>query len=62
MTDAKDENFIFVCPNENEIFESSNIKIFDNKGVTTDDAGNKEKGDKFIFLHLRLPYRISSDF
>ncbi len=41
MTDAGGVNFIFVCPNKNEIFESSNFKIFENRGVTTDGAGNK---------------------
>ena len=40
-TDSKEVNFIFVCPDKNEVFESSNFKILDNRGVTTDDAGNK---------------------
>jgi predicted RNA-binding Zn-ribbon protein involved in translation (DUF1610 family) len=41
MTDSKEVKFIFVCPDRNEVFESSNFKILDNRGVTTDDAGNK---------------------
>lgn len=41
MTDAKEVKFIFVCPNNNEVFESSTFSIVDNRGITTDDAGNK---------------------
>ena len=41
MTDAKEVKFIFVCPNKNEVFESSDFKIVDNRGVITDDAGNR---------------------
>jgi len=41
MTDAKEAKFIFVCPDKNEVFESSNFNIFDNRGIVTDDAGNK---------------------
>jgi len=33
--------FIFVCLNKNEVFESSDFQILDNRGVATDDAGNK---------------------
>ena len=41
MMDAKEVKFIFVCPNTNEVFESSNFKIIDNRGIVADDAGNK---------------------
>jgi hypothetical protein len=41
MKDAKEVKFIFVCPKENEVFESSDFKILDNKGIITDEAGNK---------------------
>ena len=41
MTDAKEVNFIFVCPITNKVFESSEFNIRDNRGVTLDDAGNK---------------------
>jgi hypothetical protein len=41
MTDAREVKFIFVCPNKNEVFESSDFKILDNRGIITDDAGNK---------------------
>lgn len=33
--------FIFVCPVENKIFESDNFSVVENRGVITDDAGNK---------------------
>ena len=33
--------FIFVCPNKSKVFESSNFRIIDNRGVTTDNTGNK---------------------
>ena len=46
MTDSKEVKFIFVCPDKNEVFESSNFKILDNRGVTTDDAGNKILDEK----------------
>ena len=41
MMDVKKVNFIFVCPNNNQVFEGSNFKIIDNRGIVTDDAGNK---------------------
>ena len=41
MTGAKEVKFIFVCPNKNEVFESSDFKILDNRGIVTDEAGNK---------------------
>ncbi len=34
-------NFIFVCPNTNEMFESPNFKILENRGIITDEAGHK---------------------
>ena len=33
--------FIFVCPNQNREFESSDFRILDNRGVISDRAGNK---------------------
>jgi hypothetical protein len=38
---AKDMKFIFVCPIQNQPFESGDFKIDENRGVTTDQAGNK---------------------
>ncbi|MGD8520649.1 MAG: hypothetical protein PVF56_05850 [Desulfobacterales bacterium] len=33
--------FTFVCPIQNKVFESSDFKIQENRGVITDEAGNK---------------------
>jgi hypothetical protein len=33
--------FIFVCPNRNEVFESADFRIIENRGVVTDAAGNR---------------------
>lgn len=33
--------FIFVCPLQNRVFESSDFHIIENKGVIVDDSGNK---------------------
>lgn len=55
MTDAKAVNFIFVCPNKNEIFESSNFNIMDNLGITTDEAGNKTLNAK-VALNEPCPF------
>jgi hypothetical protein len=55
MTDTKEVKFIFVCPNNNEVFENSNFNIIDNKGVTTDDAGSKILDAK-VALNESCPY------
>lgn len=34
-------NFIFVCPNTREVFYSDRFSIVENRGVATDEAGNK---------------------
>ena len=33
--------FLFVCPEENRSFESADFRIVDNRGATTDLAGNR---------------------
>ncbi|MGB8426025.1 MAG: hypothetical protein WCD88_09595 [Desulfobacterales bacterium] len=33
--------FLFVCPRDNQVFESADFRIVDNRGVITDNAGNK---------------------
>jgi len=48
MTDAKKVNFIFACPNKNEVFESADFKILDNRGVATDNTGNKTLDAKVV--------------
>ena len=32
---------IFVCPNENKVFESAVYRIIENRGVIADAAGNR---------------------
>ena len=31
----------FVCPTHNKVFESADFTIIENRGVITDEAGNK---------------------
>ena len=31
----------FVCPTHNKVFESADFTILENRGVITDEAGNK---------------------
>jgi uncharacterized Zn finger protein (UPF0148 family) len=33
--------FIFICPIDNKTFESENFCIMENRGVVTDETGNK---------------------
>ena len=47
--------FIFVCPNKNEVFESLDFKILDNKGIIIDDAGNKTLDAK-VALNEPCPF------
>jgi Zn finger protein HypA/HybF involved in hydrogenase expression len=55
MTEATEVKFIFVCPNKNEVFESSDFQILDNRGVTTDDVGNKTLDAK-VALYEPCPF------
>ena len=32
---------IFICPDKNEMFESAEFAIIDNRGVITDTSGNR---------------------
>jgi len=36
-----DMKLIFVCPTRNEVFESADFTILDNRGVITDGSGNR---------------------
>ncbi|MCJ7600897.1 MAG: hypothetical protein MUO63_05255 [Desulfobulbaceae bacterium] len=47
--------FIFVCPNNNEVFESSNFSILENRGVITDETGNKTLDAK-VALNEPCPF------
>ena len=55
MMDAKELKFLFVCPNNNEVFENTNFNILDNKGVATDNAGGKTLDAK-VALNEPCPY------
>lgn len=55
MTDAKEVKFVFVCTKNNEMFENSNFKIIDNRGVITDAAGNKSLDAK-VALNEPCPF------
>ncbi len=46
---------VFVCPNENKVFESSDYEIIENKGIITDAAGNKILDAKAV-LNESCPY------
>jgi hypothetical protein len=47
---------LFVCLEENRFFESADSKIVDNRGVTTDLAGNRTLDVKVV--HNRpFPFR-----
>ena len=46
---------IFVCPNQNKVFETADYRIVENKGVITDTAGNKALDAKVV-LNAHCPY------
>ena len=48
-------NFIFTCPEQNKTFETDRFSIRDNKGVTTDAAGNKTL-DAAVVLTRPCPF------
>lgn len=39
---------IFVCPNQNKVFESAEYRIVENRGVATDAAGNRTLDAKVV--------------
>jgi len=47
--------FIFVCPIKNEVFESSDFKIKDYRGIRTDESGNKTLDAK-VALNEPCPF------
>jgi len=46
---------IFACPNQNQVFESADYEIIENKGVIIDAAGNKVLDAK-VALNAPCPY------
>jgi len=55
MGSDSDMKFIFVCPDKNEVFESAKFSVLENKGVTTDQTGNKTLDAK-VALDEPCPY------
>ena len=47
--------FIFVCPNQNREFESSDFRILDKRGVISDKDGNKTLNAK-VALENPCPF------
>jgi Zn finger protein HypA/HybF involved in hydrogenase expression len=52
---STDMKFIFVCPNQNKVFESADFNIRENRGVITDEAGNKTLDAK-VALNEPCPF------
>jgi len=52
---ADQMKLIFVCPNQNKVFETADYRIVENKGVITDTAGNKALDAKVV-LNAHCPY------
>jgi len=52
---TKDMKFIFVCPIQNKEFESADFRVLENKGVLTDEAGNKTLDAK-VALNEPCPF------
>jgi hypothetical protein len=47
--------FIFFCPTQHKEFESANFRVSENKGVVTDEAGNKTLDAK-VALNESCPF------
>lgn len=47
--------FIFVCPNQNRVFESEDFSVLENRGVMVDSAGNKTLDAK-VALNRPCPF------
>ena len=52
---TKDMKCIFVYPTQNKVFESADFRILENKGILTDDAGNKTLDAK-VALNEPCPF------
>ncbi len=48
MEQTEEMKFVFVCPTHNKVFESSNFSLRDNRGIITDEAGNKMLDAKVV--------------
>lgn len=47
--------FLFICPTHNRLFESADFRILENKGVITDEAGNRTLDAK-VALNEPCPF------
>ena len=47
--------FIFVCATQNKAFESTDFRILENRGIITDEAGNKTLDAK-VALNEPCPF------
>jgi Zn finger protein HypA/HybF involved in hydrogenase expression len=52
---TNDMKFIFVCPSQNKVYESADFDILENRGVITDEAGNKTLDAK-VALNEPCPF------
>lgn len=55
MRGTKEVKFIFICPNEKRVFESSVFQICDNRGVATAEDGNRTLDAK-VALNESCPF------
>ena len=51
----KNMKFSFLCPNQHKVFESADFSILENRGVQTDEAGNKTLNAK-VALNEPCPF------
>jgi hypothetical protein len=52
---GKGMKFIFVCPTQNKVFESTKFSVLENRGVITDVKGNKTLDAK-VALNQPCPF------
>lgn len=55
MKPAEEMKFVFICPVRNKVFESSHFSLRDNRGVITDEDGNRTL-DAEVVLNEPCPF------
>lgn len=55
MTSAAPIKFLFICPNQNKVFELADFTMLDNRGIITDESGNKSLNAK-VALNEPCPF------
>ena len=48
-------NFIFVCPSKNDTFETDAFSIIENRGIRTDQQGEKHL-DAMVRVDIACPF------